>query len=409
MVVLGEIVSIARKQWVKRKWDTYNMTACKQMIDEGVLLYTDPTHEKFKDKPSVSRWKATIDKKVSYLLARKPICSGHQDMIDNLVPFIRKTAKEYLLRGSLIWLVQPKEGATEPIPTIMYDTMAVYSDDSKEEVIAYIRQRVDIELEDQTGREVETKYLECYYEYGDQLRRDTWCYSNSLKDKEEVIEGIRFIELGKTGDAPLYGYIKWLLEAYDHLLCHQNETTVHNTQPLTEVRGYSGTSDEDLKYALEELSIARTDGNGGVTIHTRTMDSTSIEMWAKRVLQEWSEATCIVQKENELAYAQSGRAMDRLFIDAENSAKDLAEVLEKAIQAYSIYIGEGEIDIVWNTDKPTNDSEIISSLITSKGIVSDRTLLEQHPWVDDVEEEIRRIEKENLSEIDDLVGGDSEY
>ena len=212
-----------------------------------------------------------------------------------------------------------------------------------------------------------------------------------------------FIELGKTGDAPLFAYVDKLLVAFDHIMRHQDKTVEKNTKPLVEVRGYSGTSDDDLAYAIDELSIARTDGNGGVTIHSRSMDSAAIDLWAKRLLQEWYEATCTVGKENELQYAVSGKAMDRLFVDMENSARELAHVLEQALKAYFEYIGYEDVDIVWNTDRPVDDASIIQAIASSRGLLSDRTLIEQHPWVDDVDEELRRLEEQNASGFNDLM------
>ena len=40
----------------------------------------------------------------------------------------------------------------------------------------------------------------------------------------------------------------------------------------------------------------------------------------------------------------------------------------------------------------------------SKGIISDRTLLENHPYVDDVDTELERIEKEQKNRDTQLFG-----
>lgn len=408
MIDLENLTPFGRKQWVKRQFDKYEASKLAKSIDLSVKVYSKPDDldtpddgtPPFDCKLDKPKWKATIDKKVNYLLARKPVLANHQEQLDELLDFIKLSAREYLLRGSLIWIVQGDGESIEPKPAIMSNTIAVYADENKEEPVAFIRKYTDTELVPETGEEQEVVYYECYY--GD--RRDTFCYTLDNRDKEEVFsQAPVIIELGKTNDAPLFSYVANLLQAFDHTLSHQDETTAYNTDPLVEVRGYTGTSDEDLDYVVKTSKIAKTDGNGGVTIHTRTMDSNSIDLWQKRIMNEYYEATCTVGKDNELAYAQSGKAMDRLFIDMENSARDLAHVLEQALKDYFSSIGIEDFDIVWNTDRPVDDVSIINAIAASSGILSEKTLLEQHPWVDDVDKELKRKAEEAVSGMDDLT------
>ena len=42
-----------------------------------------------------------------------------------------------------------------------------------------------------------------------------------------------------------------------------------------------------------------------------------------------------------------------------------------------------------------NETDAITNVRNSKGIVSDKTLLEHHPFVGDVEEELQRIKEQN--------------
>lgn len=401
MIDLETLTPMGRKQWTKRKYDEYEEGTLHKIVELSEKVYNEPQDEKFKDNMDRAKWKTTVDKKVNYLLARKPISTGHQEELDMLSDFIKESAKQLYLRGSLIWIVQGDGETIQPQPYVMDDTIAIYADKSRETPVAFIRKYVDIELQEETGAETEIVYYELYYND----KRDTFCYTNPEKDKvEEQFETPpKFIELGKTGDAPLFAYVQGLLKGFDHILKHQDTTTEKNTDPIVEVKGYSGTDDADLEYAVNALKIVKTDGNGGLTIHTRSLDSNSIDLWRKALLQEYYEATATVGKDNELQYAQSGRAMDRLFIDMENSAKDLAHILEEALKEYFLTIGVEDFDIVWNTDRPVDDTEIINGITASKGILSEKTLLEQHPWVSDVDEEIRRIQEEAVDGMNDLV------
>lgn len=410
MVQLSKLQPIGRKQWVSRKWAEYSDHRNTKAIERSVLCYEDPTNEKFDEIMDKSSWKDTVDKKVNYLLARKPICTDHQDLLDSLSDFIKESARQFILRGSEVWIVQGNDVDIEAKPAIMKNAIAIYGDEAREQTIAYLRKRIELEVDEMTGAETKREYFELYYEVDGAWVRDTFCYTLDNADKvaEPLGEMPLFIQLGKTGDAPLFAYVEEFLVGHNNLFKNQDTTVVKNTKPLVEVRGYSGTTDEDLAYAIEEMSIARVDGNGGLAIHQRSMDSTSIDLWRKALMTKYYEATCTVGKDNELQYAQSGKAMDRLFVDMENSARELAHVLEQALVEYFERIGYGKVGIVWNTDRPVDDASIISAIVQSRGLLSDKTLLEQHPWVDDVDEEIKRLAEQNNDGFGDLVDPDEE-
>lgn len=404
-----DLEPVGRKQWVLKKWDEYIKNRNTEAIDRAEKAYYEPTDEAFDHKLDKSKWKSTVDKKVNYLLARPPVIAEHQETLDELLDFLEETARAFILRGSLIWIVQGDGTSIEPRPMIMKNAIAIYGDENREDILAFIRKYIDIEVDALTGEETELSYYECYYEDNGVWKRDTFNYDLDNRDTEEVLANVpEFIELGKTNDAPLYAYVEGLVGALDRLLIHQDTTVDKNTAPLTEVKGYTGTSDADLKYAVDELSLVKVDGNGGITLHTRSMDSASIDLWAKRLAQEYYEATSIVGKDSELQYAQSGKALDRLFVDMENSARKLGRVLEEALKAYFSILGYDDIDVIWNTDRPIDDAEIINGIAASRGLVSDETLLEQHPWVDNVQEEMKRREKEALGSFGELHEDENE-
>lgn len=61
---------------------------------------------------------------------------------------------------------------------------------------------------------------------------------------------------------------------------------------------------------------------------------------------------------------------------------------------YGLKCDEKKINVIFNRDMLMNESEIISNLIKSKGILSHETLVAQHPWVSNVFEEKERLAKE---------------
>lgn len=64
---------------------------------------------------------------------------------------------------------------------------------------------------------------------------------------------------------------------------------------------------------------------------------------------------------------------------------------------------EEPADIIFNRDILINESQVISDIKNSVGILSRKTLVAQHPYVDDVEEELKRIKEEEEKERAELA------
>lgn len=56
------------------------------------------------------------------------------------------------------------------------------------------------------------------------------------------------------------------------------------------------------------------------------------------------------------------------------------------------------VSVIFNRDIPVNETEAVANFVSQGGRLSNETLVKQHPWVDDPEEELERIKKEENSE-----------
>lgn len=57
-----------------------------------------------------------------------------------------------------------------------------------------------------------------------------------------------------------------------------------------------------------------------------------------------------------------------------------------------------KVNIIFNRDILINESEVINDCKNSVGILSDETIIKQHPWVDDPEMEMNRIKQERAND-----------
>lgn len=54
--------------------------------------------------------------------------------------------------------------------------------------------------------------------------------------------------------------------------------------------------------------------------------------------------------------------------------------------------------MIFNRDTLINEGEVIENIIRSEGLLSEETLIANHPWVDDPAQEMKRLEKQRKKE-----------
>ncbi len=59
-----------------------------------------------------------------------------------------------------------------------------------------------------------------------------------------------------------------------------------------------------------------------------------------------------------------------------------------------------EWNIIFNRDIMISESDVINNIKNSVGILSDETLIAQHPWIDDPESEMKRVQKQKEEQMD---------
>ena len=64
-----------------------------------------------------------------------------------------------------------------------------------------------------------------------------------------------------------------------------------------------------------------------------------------------------------------------------------------------------DFDIVFNMDLPVNETDIINNARTSDGLISKRTILQNHPWVTDVDEELAQLDSEKKAAMAEFGEG----
>ncbi len=93
-------------------------------------------------------------------------------------------------------------------------------------------------------------------------------------------------------------------------------------------------------------------------------------------------------------------------LDANDMSTEFAASFEDLLWFVnkSLGVDEKDVDVIFNRDTIINESEIMQMLTNAGVRISNRTLLSQVSFIDDVEEEIKRLKKEEQEQIDAYGG-----
>lgn len=111
-------------------------------------------------------------------------------------------------------------------------------------------------------------------------------------------------------------------------------------------------------------------------------------------------------KDDRLSGNPNQMNIQSMYSDIDLDANDMETELQAAfadilwfVNVYLANTGQGdffdeEVNIIFNRDMLMDESSIIANCRQSVGILSDETIIGQHPWVDDVQQELERLAKQ---------------
>lgn len=213
-------------------------------------------------------------------------------------------------------------------------------------------------------------------------------------------------------EMPLINRVKGLQDALNRMLSQfENalQEDAHNT--ILVIKNYDGTDLEEFRHNLAAygaVKVNTVDGAGG------GIDTLSVKVEAEnfKAIIELLKGAII---ENGMGFdaklQNSYRAANELNIksmysditldanDLENEWQASFEELLWFVKRYLYNTGQGdflqeEMRLIFNRDIMVDESEVIANCAKSVGILSTEAIVAQHPWVNDVRGELKRLQRE---------------
>ena len=183
------------------------------------------------------------------------------------------------------------------------------------------------------------------------------------------------------------------------------------------LRNYGGADlGEFLKDLKDHLAI-KVDADGGVDKLTADLNIDAVMAFLDNERRDiYDFAAAVDTKDPELGNA-SGTAINFRYMDLDADCAALGSELKDTFQRLKLFLdvcfqitGKGDFteedfDIIFNMDMPVNETDVITNARNSEGLISSRTILKNHPWVEDAEEEQEQIEKEKQQAMESFGAG----
>lgn len=221
-------------------------------------------------------------------------------------------------------------------------------------------------------------------------------------------------------ELPDLQFIKTLVDNYDVTRSDIANLLEDIKDIIYALRGYGG---EDLGEFMRDMAYYKAiklDEDGGLDKIEHTIDIDAAEKHYQQLKKDIFDFGQGVDKNSDkLGNSPSGIALKFIYSGLDLKCNTLEgwfkwgfEELIRFVDIYLGLIGEPvaneEVEITFNRDVAINESQAITDCQNSKGVISDETIVGQHPWVKDVKEEMKRIEKENLSQEVPMLGEEDE-
>jgi SPP1 family phage portal protein len=252
-----------------------------------------------------------------------------------------------------------------------------------------------------------------------------------ILDSEKYLDSKEYSHFTKGGEARSWGkvpficfknnrrerpdirFVKSLVDNYDKSRSDTGNFLEDVKNLIYVLKNYGG---EDLAQFMRDLNYYRAikvDDDGGVDTLNPELDITAAKEHYEQLKRDIIEFGQGTNKDlDKFGSSPSGIALKFLYSGLDLKCNHMEAEFKRGFQellyfinVYLAEIGQGpsdiDVDIVFNRDVTINETEAINNCTASQGIISDETIITNHPWVKDVEEEIKKVTAEKKQKLKD--------
>ncbi|WP_127575269.1 phage portal protein [Paenibacillus barengoltzii] len=383
-----------------------------------------------------------VDQKVGYLLSKPFLArtddAGYQVQLDNYFDqgfrrMLKNLGKNAINSGKAwvqVYYNEAGELAFQLIPS--EEIIPLWRDSAHTELDAVIRvydQIVYVAKDKKIITKVEFWNKDGVRRYeseaGDFRFVDFAAHFSLVADEEQPYnwERVPFICFKYNGEEqPLIDIIKRQVDDYDNKISDNANNLEDLPNSLYVVKDYDGTSASEFRKNMAIYRVAFVNGTGGIDSISIDIDTEAHKTHIEQLRKDIYEFGRGVDTQSErFGNSPSGIALKHLYADLDLDANDMESEFQASLEQLlwfidqHIYNSTGKdysntpVEFIFNRDITINETEAVTNAKNSMGVISNRTILANHPWVTSVEDEEAQIEKEREADMEqypELTGGE---
>ena len=229
---------------------------------------------------------------------------------------------------------------------------------------------------------------------------------------------VPFIEFRNNEEKhPDLKFYKEIIDTYDLIMSNRSNTIEDIQKIFYVLKGYDGTSLAEFNQNLRYYRAAKVSEDGGIDtvqgdVPVEAEDSTLDRMEENIFL--FGQGVNI--KTDKFGQSPSGVALKFLFHLLDLKSNIMARKFSKGIKKFIWFLTEylaisnkyavpqnalDTVKITFSKSMPLNELEMVQMAQASKGIISDPTVIANHPWVEDANQEKEWMEENNTVDLDE--------
>ena len=211
--------------------------------------------------------------------------------------------------------------------------------------------------------------------------------------------------------------VKSLIDDYDKKTSGIADNVDDFPNSTTVVKNYDGASKEEFVHNKNQYRTIFVQGDGDARAMETPLNIEEVDKHLQRLREDIYEFGQGVNTADKDIRDTSGVALRFLYADLDMDCIDWGSECEWSLMLLIWFIqqdliarGKGDFtdvyySIIFNTDVIINETETIQNCFTSAGIISGRTIADNHPWVMNADKEMKDL----LDEQGDVLDLESEY
>lgn len=241
-------------------------------------------------------------------------------------------------------------------------------------------------------------------------------------EEQQSWERVPFIPFKNNDfELPDLQFVKTLVDNYDVTRSDVANLLEDIKNIVYALKGYGGESLSEFMRDLAYYRAVKLDEDGSLDKVESTIDIEAAKAHFEQLKKDVFDFGQGVDKNSDkLGNSPSGIALKFIYSGLDlkcNSLEDwfkwgfeqLMYFVNKYLEVTKQPVSSNEIEITFNRDIAINESDAITDCKNSHGVISQVTIVKNHPWVEDADEEIRQLAKEQAATDDDYAqqqGGD---